>query len=52
MTIAHGFRHTNAGELPATKIALICILDDPLLVTNNRASAGGWGLGKLHVASL
>ncbi|MNO72038.1 hypothetical protein D3C76_629710 [compost metagenome] len=52
MSITHGFRHSNAGQLPATKIALISVLDDPLFIADQRTRAGGWGLGQLHVQSL
>ncbi|MCY1294430.1 hypothetical protein D9M70_437230 [compost metagenome] len=52
MTVAHGFRHTDTGELPAAEIALVGVLDDPLFIADQRTGAGGWGLGQLHAAPL
>ena len=52
MSITHGFRHTDAGELPATKIALVGVLDDPLFIADQCTGTGGWGLGQLHGAIL
>ncbi|MNP41436.1 hypothetical protein D3C76_1351400 [compost metagenome] len=52
MTIAHGLRHAYAGELPATKIALVGVLDNPLFIADQCTRTGGWCLGQLHSAIL
>ncbi|MNF06439.1 hypothetical protein D3C80_2063900 [compost metagenome] len=38
---AHRFRHTYTGELPAAKIALVCIPDDPLFIANQCTDTEG-----------
>src|SRR5690606_21747106 len=52
MPVAHGIRHTDAGELPAAEVALVGVLDNPLFIADQRVGTGGWGVGQLHSATL
>jgi hypothetical protein len=48
LAIAHGFRHADAGKLPAPETALVGILDDPFLIANQGSGTGSRGLGQVH----
>jgi hypothetical protein len=48
LTIAHGFRHADAGQLPAPETTLVGIPDDPFLIANEGAGTGSRGLGQVH----
>ena len=48
MSISHGFRHADAGELPAAEVTLVGVLDDPFFVSDHCTRTGRWSLGQLH----
>ena len=46
----HGLRDADAAELPAAQLADIGVLDNPLLVADQRSRAGRGGLLQLHAS--
>ena len=47
--VAHRLRDADAAELPAAELADICVLDDPLLIADQRSRARRGCLLQLHV---